>query len=212
MEGSKRLIAGAAVIFTSALFLQQCSRPAPEPAATTAPAPEFTPVASLHEMMRDVIDPISDLIFDAVGTEVTAKGTVQTEPRTDEDWARVRQGAIILAESANLLKIPRKPAPDGYVVDPALRGPNAPELAPAEIAARIEANRVLWNRFADGMRDEAVKVLAIVDAKDTAKLFAAGSDLDAVCETCHLEYFYPGDRKAVIDEMKKKATTTPPKP
>ena len=58
MEGSKRLIAGAAVIFTSALFLQQCSRPAPEPAATTAPAPEFTPVASLHEMMRDVIDPI----------------------------------------------------------------------------------------------------------------------------------------------------------
>ena len=201
----------AALMFTSALALAQCSRPAPAP-EPAAPAAELTPVASLHEMMRDVIDPISDLIFEAVGTEVTTKGTVQIEPRTDEDWARVRHGAMTLAEAAILLKIPRKPAPDGYVVDPVLRGPNAPELAPDQIAARIEANRALWNKFADGMRDEAIKVIAIVDARDTSKLFAAGSDLDAVCETCHLEYFYPGDRQAVIDEMKKKVTVTPPRP
>jgi hypothetical protein len=150
------------------------------------------------------------LIFDAVGTDVTDKGVEEREPRTDEDWARVRQGAMIVAEAANLLKVPRKPAPDGYTFDPALRGPNAPELAPDDIAARIAANRGVWNGMADGLRREAMKVIEIVDARDTQKLFQAGSDLDAVCETCHLEFFYPGDRKLVEDERNKGVTVTPP--
>ena len=207
---STRLMAGAGLMFIGAV-LTQCSRPAdaPPPAAA-APGGELTPVASVHEMMRDIIDPVSDLIFDAVGTEVTDKGVVEHEPKTDEDWARVRQGALTIAEAANLLKIPRKSVPDGYTFDPALRGPNAPELAPDDIAARIEASRGVWNGMADGLRREAIKVLQIVDARDTAKLFQAGSEMDAVCETCHLEYFYPGDRKAVIDERNKRVTVTPP--
>lgn len=207
---STHLVAAAGVMFIGAV-LTQCSRPAEAPASGAAlPAGELTPVASVHEMMRDIIDPVSDLIFDAVGTEVTEKGVVEHEPRTDEDWARVRQGALTIAEAANLLKIPRKAVPDGYTFDPALRGPNAPELAPADIAAKIEASRGVWNGMADGLRREAVKVLEIVDARDTARLFQAGSDLDTVCETCHLEYFYPGDRKAVIDERNKGVTVTPP--
>jgi hypothetical protein len=204
-----RLLTAAGTLFVCAAVLSQCSSAAPPPDATPAAAPdpaELTPVASVHELMRDVIDPVSDLIFDAVGTDVTDKGVVQVEPRTDEDWARVRQGAVTIAEAANLLKIPRKAVPDGYTFDPKLRGPDAPELAPDDIAARIAANRVLWNKFSDGLRDEAVKVIKIVDARDTAKLFEAGSDLDAVCETCHLEYFYPGHRKAVIEERNKRAT------
>ncbi|MEQ1760477.1 MAG: hypothetical protein ABL986_19360 [Vicinamibacterales bacterium] len=208
-----RLLAVAILVFTAAL-VAQCARPA-EPPASTAPvsalAEALTPVASVHEMMRDIIDPDSDLIFDAVGTDVTDKGVVQREPTTDEDWARVRQGAMTIAEAANLLKVPRKAAPDGYTFDPALRGPNAPELAPDAIAAKIEANRGVWNGMADGLRREAIKILQIVDAKDTAKLFQAGSELDAVCETCHLEFFYPGDRKAVIDERNKRATVPAPK-
>ncbi len=214
MRIGPRLLARGALLLICGVTLQQCSakpEQAQAPAAPAQAANDLTPVASVHELMRDIIDPISDLIFDAVGTEVTAKGSVQTEPRTDEDWAKVRQGAMTLAESANLLKMPRRAAPEGYVVDPTLRGPGAPELAPEQIAAKIAANRVLWDKFADGMRDEAVKVLKIVDAKDTKRLFDAGSELDAVCETCHLEYFYPGDRTAVIEERNKKATMTQPK-
>ena len=206
-----RLLATAAVAALSVVAQQCTAKPAEQAPVATPAATDLTPVASVHELMRDIVDPISDLIFDAVGTEVTATGVVQAEPKTDEDWAKVRQGAMTLAESANLLKMPRKMVPDGYVVDPVLRGPTAPELAPDAITAKIAANRVLWDKFADGMRDEAIKVLAIVETKDTARLFEAGSDLDAVCETCHLEYFYPGDRKAVIDERNKRVTVTPKK-
>lgn len=205
---STRLMTGAGLLFAG-ILVARCSGGGEQTAApaATPETPELTPVASVHEMMRDIIDPDSDLIFDAVGTDVTDQGVVHHEPTTDEDWARVRQGAMTIAEAANLLKVPRKAAPDGYTFDPALRGPNAPELAPDDIAAKIAANRGVWNSMADGLRREAIKVLQIVDARETDKLFQAGSDLDAVCETCHLEFFYPGDRQAVIEERNKRATT-----
>ncbi len=204
---SRRLIVAAGVMFATAL-VAQCSGPTAAPPAAQAPsAAELTPVASVHEMMRDIIDPVSDLIFEAVGTTVTDKGVEEVAPRTPEDWAKVRQGALTIAEAANLLKLPRAAVPDGYTFDPALRGPDAPELAPEAITAKINANRTLWNQFSDALRVEAMKVVTIVDAKDATKLFQAGGDLDAVCETCHLEYFYPGDRKAVLDERNKRATT-----
>ena len=39
----------------------------------------------------------------------------------------------------------------------------------------------------------------------------AGSELDRVCENCHLEYWYPGDKKAVLEDEQKRATFTTPK-
>ena len=63
--------------------------------------------------MENIIDPIADNVFDAVGTDVSAKGVVETKPVTDEDWAKVRQGAVTLAEGTNLLKMPRPVAPPG---------------------------------------------------------------------------------------------------
>src|SRR5688500_7857541 len=103
-----RMIGAAVLLFGSAVALQQCSRPAP-PAAPAEP--EMNAVVSIRELMTYIIDPLSDNIFDAVGVDVTDKGTVETKPTTDEDWAKVRQGAIALAEGTNLLKIPRRIAP-----------------------------------------------------------------------------------------------------
>jgi len=52
--------------------------------------------------------------------------------------------------------------------------------------------------------------MEIVKKKDADALFQAGSELDQVCENCHLEYWYPGDRKAVLEDEAKRATITPP--
>jgi hypothetical protein len=170
------------------------------------------PIVSVRELMQNIIDPLADNIFDAVGTDVTEAGVVDHKPTTDEDWAKVMQGAVALAEGTNLLKMhPRLAAPADYVFDPKERGPGAPELAPAEIQKKIEADPALWNMHTNDLRDEAIKVIDIVKARDADKLFAAGSDIDKACENCHLEYWYPGDRKAVLEDAAKKVTITPPK-
>jgi hypothetical protein len=134
---------------------------------------------------------------------------VETKPVTDEDWAKVRQGAVTLAEGTNLLKMPRPVAPPGDTNNSG--GPNAPELSPEQIQTKIDQDRALWNKHADDLRAEALKVLDIVKAKDADALFEAGSRLDRTCENCDLEYWYPGDRKAVLEDEAKRATIAPAK-
>ena len=203
---SGRLVAAAAVIFGSS-FVLQCSRQAPPP---PAPVEDLKPIVSVRELMQNIIDPLADNIFDAVGTDVTEKGVVDHKPTTDEDWAKVMQGAVALAEGTNLLKMhPRLAAPADYKFDPKERGAGAPELAPAEIQKKIEADPALWNKNANGLRDEALKVIEIIKARDADKLFAAGSDIDKACENCHLEYWYPGDKKAVLEDAAKRVTIVP---
>jgi hypothetical protein len=174
-----------------------------------APPPEVKPLVTIKELMESVIDPIADNIFDAVGVDVTAQGTVETKPVTDEDWAKVRQGAVTLAEGTNLLKIPRRVAPPGDKNNSS--GANAPELSPEQIQVKIDQDRTLWNKHADELRDQALAILEIIKAKDADALFDAGSRLDKTCENCHLEYWYPGDKKAVLEDEAKRATITPRK-
>src|SRR5262245_9290689 len=205
-----RLIAGATLMFTAAL-VAQCARqdPPPAPAANNAGA---VPVVSIRELMTNILDPLADNVFDAVATDVTEKGVVEHKPTTDEDWAKVMQGAVALAEGTNLLKMhPRLAAPADYKFDPKERGPGAPELAPAEIQKKIDADPALFDKHADDLRNEAIKVIDIVKRRDVDKLFEAGSDIDKACENCHLEYWYPGDKKAVLEDAAKKVTVTPPK-
>jgi hypothetical protein len=205
--GSGRLFAAAGLLFASALVFQQCtSKPAPAPPEAQG---DLTPIVSVKEVMENIIDPIADNIFDAVGTDVTAKGIVDTKPTTDEDWAKVRIGAVTLAEGTNLLKMPRRVAPPGDKNNSG--GPNAPELSPEAIQSKIDGDRALWNKHADELRDSAIKVLAIVKAKNADALFQAGSEIDMVCENCHLEYWYPGDKKEVLEDEAKRVTITPPK-
>ena len=160
-------------------------------------------VVSVKELMRYTIDPISDNIFDAVTYEATKKGVVETVPKTDEDWEKVKIGAVTLAEAIYLLKLPRPFAPPGDVNNST--GPNPPELSPAQIQAKLDADPVLWDAKIQALRNVALEVLEIADKKDVNALFEAGEDLDKACENCHLEYWYPGDRKAVEDDARQRA-------
>jgi hypothetical protein len=189
------------------LLLTQCtSQPAPAASNPTA-GPPLTPVLSVKELMEHVIDPTADWIFDAAVIDVTAKGVKTTVPITDEDWLRVERGAMLLAEASNLLKMPRAMAPAGAAGStPLTPGEPAPELSPAEIEARVNANRDLWNKHADELRTVALASLTVVKARNVDGLFQIGSDIDKACENCHLEFWYPGDKEAVLADQKKKVT------
>ncbi len=161
------------------------------------------PVVSVKELMNDMIDPIADNIFDAVTWDATSKGVIETRPRNDEDWEKVRIGAVTLAEGIYLLKIPRPFAPPGDVNNST--GPNPPELSPIQIQAKLDRDPVLWNAKIEALRNVALEVLEVVKKKDANELFEASEDLDNACEACHLEYRYPGDRPLVEADARQKA-------
>jgi hypothetical protein len=152
---------------------------------------DMKPVVSVKELMRDMLDPLADNIFNAVSTVVTDKGVVDTEPKTDDDWQRIRIGAVALAEGAYLLKVPRPFAPPGDLNNST--GPNPVELSPDQITAKVERDPVEWNARIEALRNVALEVLDIVNRKDTDDLWGAGEDLDRACEACHRSYWYPGE-------------------
>jgi hypothetical protein len=169
----------------------------PKPPATSAHPPELwgdlKPVVSVKELMRDMLDPASDYIFDAVKTVVTKNGTEDVLPKTDADWERIRFGAVTLAEGVYLLKIPRPFAPPGDENNST--GPDPEELSPSQIKAKLEADPVLWNAKIEALRNVGLEVLEIVKNKKAEDLWQASDDLDDACETCHVAYWYPGEGK-----------------
>jgi hypothetical protein len=161
----------------------------------------MTPVVSVKELMHDLIDPASDNVFDAVKTVVTDRGTFETIPKTDEDWEKIRIGAVTMAEGAYLLKIPRPFAPPGDENNST--GPNAAELSPAAIRAKLEADPVLWNAKIEALRNVGLEVIEIVKKRKLDELWDAGDNLDQACESCHIEYWYPGE-KGLMPKLDRK--------
>jgi hypothetical protein len=153
---------------------------------------DLKPVVSVKELMRDMIDPASDFVFDAVGTVLTKGKRIDKIPKTDADWDRIRIGAVTMAEGAYLLKIPRPFAPAGDENNSA--GPEPAELSPSQIKAKLLADPVLWNAKIEALRNVGLEVMEIVKRKDVNELWDAGENLDQACESCHLEYWYPGER------------------
>jgi hypothetical protein len=185
------------------IALSACSSPkpsAPPQSAPALPAPvspqqlwgDLKPVVSVKELMRDMIDPASDFIFDAVKVVMSSHGTVETVPRTEKDWEKIRIGAVTIAEGVYLLKIPRPFAPPGDENNSS--GPEPTELSPAQIKAKLDADPVLWNAKIEALRNVGLEVMEIVKQKKVSELWEAGDNLDQACENCHLEYWYPGDK------------------
>ncbi|MGH9141604.1 MAG: hypothetical protein ACRD2I_10755, partial [Vicinamibacterales bacterium] len=176
----------------------------PKPAAAP-PAPQLwgdlKPVVSVKELMRDMIDPASDYVFDSVGAVVSKKGLVETEPKTDADWDKIRIGGVMLAEGVYLLKIPRPFAPPGDENNST--GPDPEELSPAQIKAKLEADPVLWNAKIEALRNVGLEVLDIVKRRDAKELWDAAENLDQACENCHLAYWYPGE-KALLQRLDRR--------
>jgi cytochrome c556 len=176
-----------------------CSSPTPTPTPTqTTNATQaavlwgdLKPAVSVKELMKYMIDPVADNIFNAVGSTVTKHGTVDIEPRTEEDWDKIRIGAVSLAEGAYLLKIRRPFAAAGDENNST--GPDAVELSPAQIAAKVERDPVEWNARIEALRNVALEALEVVKRKDVNELWDVGENLDKACEACHRSYWYPGE-------------------
>jgi len=73
-------------------------------------------------------------------------------------------------------------------------GPEAEELSPAQIMDKLQKDPVLWNAKIEALRNVGLEVLEIVKKRDVDELWDAAENLDQACESCHLEYWYPGER------------------
>jgi hypothetical protein len=124
-----------------------------------AEPPPFRPLADTKLLMQAVVDPQADVIWEAVQTIVTEQGTQEIRPQTDEEWASVRNSAVTLAESGNLL----------------MMSPRAREGGD-------------WMEAAAALIDTSSAAVQAADARDADRLFEVGGEIYGACTACHEKY------------------------
>jgi len=124
-----------------------------------AQAPPFRAVADTKLLMADVVERQAQIVWDAVGTIVTAEGTQEIRPKSDEDWMKVKAAAVNLTEAGNLLMIAPR-AQDGD----------------------------RWMKNVQRMMAESEKLMASADRRDPQQIFDQGAELYESCVNCHTQY------------------------
>jgi len=121
--------------------------------------PPFKPIADVKQLMQGAIDPSADVIWEATGTIISRDGVLERRPKNQEEWDAVRNAAIVLTESGNLLMMnPR--AKDGDV----------------------------WMKRSQEMIDTGQAAWKAAEAKNVDQLFTIGGDVYEACSHCHQEY------------------------
>jgi hypothetical protein len=146
---------------------------------------DFNTEYSIAEIMDAIIMREADVIWNGVYFASTEDGFESVGPETEDDWAELRHAAITLAEATNNLVIPGRHANVAGAV-----GAEG-ELSPAEIDAKMIAQRPVWVAFARSLRATAEQAVAAVDSRDTDRILDVGGAIDEACEACHLVFWYP---------------------
>jgi cytochrome c556 len=148
--------------------------------------------ATIKDIMKTYVDPAGDFLFQSVQQIADDKGMRQEAPATPSQWAAVRQQLVILSEAPEYLIMRGRQAarPTDKVDFPDV------ESAPAEVQALIEGSHDDFVKRARRLEDAARSSMAAVDAKDPRALFRSLFGIDHACESCHLHYYYPKDKRA----------------
>ena len=167
--------------------LAGCGADAPEP--DPGPRPDFQPTATVEELMRAVIDPAADAVWDSVVITSTPEGIEREVPDSEDDWLALEHHAVRLLEAGNLLQIEGRPiaAADSVSELPGI------DLEPADIAVRVAGQYDAWLRSGRELHDAGGVVLEAVRARSVDALLESGDRLDAACESCHSRFWYPPD-------------------
>jgi hypothetical protein len=135
-----------------------CSAPQ-APAPSQAPPPYRT-VADVKTLMQTVIDPNADVIWGAVGTIETKAGTLEKFPKTDEEWALVRNAAYTVSEAGNLLMLGDRP----------------------------KEPRDQWMKLSRELIEVGQRAIKAAEARDKDAIFSVGGEVYDACSNCHQKY------------------------
>lgn len=141
----------AAAALIALVACTACSGPEPPP---------FKPIADVKQLMQGIVDPSADVVWESVKTTFTKDGMDERRPRTEVEWAHVRNNAMVLSEAGNLLMISPR-AKDGGE----------------------------WMTRSQELIDTASVALRAAEAKNVEQLFMVGGLIDQACENCHKKYW-----------------------
>lgn len=148
---------------------------APKPAAAKAPASR--PDGNMLQLMRGIVFPNANLIFDAQTRDpaapVAPHARTETSTATEtfsnlyKGWESVENAAVALIESADLVMKPGRVCGNGVPVP---------------------VGRADWVKFSEGLRTAGRSALAAARAKDRDRMVDIAGEITEMCGACHVVY------------------------
>ena len=142
-------------------------------ACSPVAAPEVH--ATLNQLMQGIVFPAANVLFSAQTEDPAAlERPPSKDPATATDplvsvfggWQAIENSALALAESANLLMVPRVCS----------NGAPAPITDPA------------WSMFVQELRDVGLQAYAAAQAKDRDKMIELSEAVNESCVHCHRKW------------------------
>ena len=165
---------------------------APPPAPPSPAGADDAANSSIRTIMAAKIDPSGDYLFESIADIADEHGVTHKAPRTAAEWHTVRHHLQVLVEAEKLLIIPGLSA-----AEPGDRSGNpAVENEPEQVQKLMDSQHSDFVARAGRLREAATLGLRAVDARDAKALFGAITAIDKACESCHLHYWYPSDKRA----------------
>ena len=115
---------------------------------------------SMHDLMAWVIEPAADNIWDSSGSVVTLEGEISLTPITREDWEALKNSAMVIAESGQMLSLSKR-ALDEYG----------------------------WKTMSELLTKNGLETFQAAEEQDSIRLFRLGAELYQVCLSCHEAYW-----------------------
>ncbi len=142
--------------------------------ASTAGLPDPEPMGSLAQVMRGILFPNSNILFDVQSTDpgnpppvAAGGGATATFSGIYAGWQMVENAAIALGESANLINIPGRSCQNGRPVP------------------MFQAD---WAVFTQQLKDAADVMLVAARAENQEAASDATNDVAEACYVCHEVY------------------------
>lgn len=147
------------LVLLGALVASGCNRTTTPP---TAVPPPFRPVADVKQLMASVVEPAAEVYWDAVGSVTDKNGTVEIQPKTDEEWAAVRNNAYVFTEAGNLLMMSGRAKDSGD-----------------------------WMKLSEALVDVGQRAIRAAESRDKTAVFDVGAEVYDACVACHAKYATP---------------------
>jgi cytochrome c556 len=157
---------------------------------------------TLHEIMKNEVDKYADQLWDETNPAIGDAAGLDGSKMNDARWAQTIELATKVQDAAKKIA-----ALDPIIaVKPGVK--IADEDVPfgdsaASVQANIDKDPEGLRNFANTLADHMGDLIAAAKVKDTEKAGPLIDQLDGVCESCHLEFWYPS-QKDLVEKIRAK--------
>ena len=169
--------------------------------------PQAATQPTVHALMKNKVDANADALWDLTNPVLNNDATLNAAEIDDARWNQIAERAQAVADAAGELanlKTLKLVGPGQKIADQDKIGGDQPD----EVQENLNRNPTDFRQFAGALQAHMADIVSGARAHDAKKLSPLIDQLDGVCESCHLEFWYPG-QKAYIEKIRQAGGNDP---